>query len=285
MSAVDAALLGVGLRFGLGLDAVDAALRRARRRRTRPSGWRGQRREARQHRPPSPALARRSAVVIRRRRARYRPAAGTRHSDVGRAPAPARREPMADAPDEVLEVDEARRKRRTPGRNATRPQEGDDERETNDSEEPSGGCAGAQRARDDDRPCNSFSNLMSDPLYNEYDRHCRRATRSRAGAKMQFKVNDASELLEDVDASAAADADAGLGVWQHGDEYQGDVNLRTLKTLLERIDQRGFERSAHQLEFHEAFSNACSRVIYKADGSFLPRSCARTTGSRSSPRS
>ena len=139
--------------------------------------------------------------------------------------------------------------------------------------------------------CNSFSNLMSDPLYNEYDRHCAdvRNALTRRRAKMQFKVNDASELLEDVDASAAADADAGLGVWQHGDEYQGDVNLRTLKALLERVDQRGFERclqttrththtrthtrthfprrrrSAHQLEFHEAFFNACSRVIYKAD--------------------
>ena len=115
--------------------------------------------------------------------------------------------------------------------------------------------------------CNSFTKLMSDSLYSAYDRHERdvRNALERRRARMAFKVNSTSELLEERDADAAADADAGLGVWQHGDEYQGDVNLRTLKKLLERVDQRGFERSAHQLEFHEAFFNACSRVIYKTD--------------------
>lgn len=177
---------------------------------------------------------------------------------------------MADALDEVLEVDGAQEQEEAAADAASQchecSQEGDDERETNDSEEPSGGRARSAPGTVTDL-CNSFSNLMSDPLYNEYDRHCAdvRNALTRRRAKMQFKVNDASELLEDVDASAAADADAGLGVWQHGDEYQGDVNLRTLKALLERVDQRGFERSAHQLEFHEAFFNACSRVIYKAD--------------------
>lgn len=141
--------------------------------------------------------------------------------------------------------------------------------------------------------CNSFTKLMSDSLYNEYDRHERdvRHALERRRAKMAFKVNDTSELLAEHDADAAADADAGLGVWNHGDRWQGDVNLRTLKTLLTRIDQRGFERSSQQLDFHvrhatshahthtsaravgsmlafcaqEAFFNACSRVIYKSD--------------------
>ena len=45
----------------------------------------------------------------------------------------------------------------------------------------------------------------------------------------------------------------GLGVWMAGDEFQGDVNMRTLQRLLTRVDQRGFERSAQQLEFHVAF--------------------------------
>ena len=135
--------------------------------------------------------------------------------------------------------------------------------------------------------CASFTKLMSDSLYSEYDRHHTdvRNALERRRARMAFKVNDTAELLEERDTDAAADADAGLGVWCHGDEYQGDVNLRTLKKLLERVDQRGFERyttrslthactrvtartatrSAHQLEFHEAFFNACSRVIYKTD--------------------
>ena len=115
--------------------------------------------------------------------------------------------------------------------------------------------------------CNSFTKLMSDSLYNEYDSHERdvRNALERRRARMAFKVNNTAELLEERDADAAADADAGLGVWCHGDEWQGDVNLRTLKKLLERIDQRGFERSAHQLEFHEAFLNATARVIYRLD--------------------
>ena len=70
-----------------------------------------------------------------------------------------------------------------------------------------------------------------------------------------------------------------------GDEFQGDVNYRTLQALLTRVDQRGYERyrlrfktpdpclralaclsrSAHQLEFHEAFLRATARVIYRGE--------------------
>jgi hypothetical protein len=56
-----------------------------------------------------------------------------------------------------------------------------------------------------------------------------------------------------------------LGEWLPGDTFQGDVNMRTLDRLLKRIDQRGYERSAQQLEFHAAFTRACGRVLYRAD--------------------
>ena len=39
-----------------------------------------------------------------------------------------------------------------------------------------------------------------------------------------------------------------LGEWLPGDTFQGDVNMRTLDRLLKRVDQRGYERSAQQLE-------------------------------------
>ena len=39
--------------------------------------------------------------------------------------------------------------------------------------------------------------------------------------------------------------------------------MRTLQKLLTRIDQRGYERSAQQLEFHVAFMKAAARVIYR----------------------
>ena len=54
------------------------------------------------------------------------------------------------------------------------------------------------------------------------------------------------------------------GVWLPGDERQGDVNYRTLNKLLTRVDQRGFERSAQQLDFHVAFMKAAARVIYRS---------------------
>ena len=54
-----------------------------------------------------------------------------------------------------------------------------------------------------------------------------------------------------------------LGEWLPGDKFQGQVNMRTLKTLLSRIDRRGFERSDQQMQFHNAFFRACGRVIYK----------------------
>ena len=41
--------------------------------------------------------------------------------------------------------------------------------------------------------------------------------------------------------------------------------MRTLQKLLARVDARGFERSAQQLEFHVAFMKAAARVIYKGD--------------------
>ena len=49
------------------------------------------------------------------------------------------------------------------------------------------------------------------------------------------------------------------------DKWQGDCNMRTLQKLLSRVDARGFERSAQQLEFHQAFMKAAARVIYRGD--------------------
>ena len=46
---------------------------------------------------------------------------------------------------------------------------------------------------------------------------------------------------------------------------QGDINMRTIQELLKMIDQRGFERSPHQLAFHNAFLRATARIIYRDD--------------------
>ena len=47
------------------------------------------------------------------------------------------------------------------------------------------------------------------------------------------------------------------------DSFDGDAVLRTLQTLLTMTDDRGFQRSPHQIRFHDSFIRATSRVIYK----------------------
>ena len=49
------------------------------------------------------------------------------------------------------------------------------------------------------------------------------------------------------------------------DVYAGDATLRALQTLLSRIDANGYERSAHQVLFHDAFTRCCSRILYREE--------------------
>ena len=44
--------------------------------------------------------------------------------------------------------------------------------------------------------------------------------------------------------ATSEDEALGLGVWGPHDEFQGDVNYRTLDALLRRVDRSGFERCA-----------------------------------------
>ena len=108
--------------------------------------------------------------------------------------------------------------------------------------------------------------MISNALFSKFDEHVVAIERARAARQelLSFK----SALEEDtakakVDADASLDEVEGLGVWQPEDEMQGDVNMRTLDKLLTRVDQRGFERSSQQLEFHVAFLKAAARVIYR----------------------
>lgn len=66
----------------------------------------------------------------------------------------------------------------------------------------------------------------------------------------------------DRDADATAQQ---LGVRMPGDAYAGDTRLRTLNALLSTIDQSGFERSIHQLEFHSAFTRCVARSLFRED--------------------
>ena len=80
-------------------------------------------------------------------------------------------------------------------------------------------------------------------VLSEFESHCgamREAARARREAVQLRSVVD-----DDADVVAVNIMDT-LGVRQPTDRWQGDVNLRTLRTLLSIIDDRGFERSPHQ---------------------------------------
>ena len=99
-------------------------------------------------------------------------------------------------------------------------------------------------------------------LLGEFERHHERMivrARERRAAVALTNLVDAGRVKTSVSE------DDLLGKRLPRDEFQGDTNFRTLKALLKKVDERGFERSAHQLEFHENFFKASARVMYRED--------------------
>ena len=109
--------------------------------------------------------------------------------------------------------------------------------------------------------------VLNDEVYREFDEHIKAIAAARDRKRERLAFKSAAEEPDEAAGGGAKveteDQRDQLGEWLPGDQYQGTVNMRTLKQLLGRIDARGFERSAQQLEFHEAFFRACGRVIYK----------------------
>ena len=81
------------------------------------------------------------------------------------------------------------------------------------------------------------------------------------GDKRKRERDEQERRIDDVAAAAVAE----LGAPLPSDEYEGDGHLRTLRKLLARIDARGYERSAQQLQFHASFEIATARILYKQD--------------------
>lgn len=143
------------------------------------------------------------------------------------------------------------------------------------------------------RPC------FNDALIGEFENH---AERLRARARARRQAVQLKSIVLDREEREHTSAEDLLGRRQPQDEFQGDVNMRTLRELLKMIDDRGFERCAafvqrlrrnssqrncsllfvavrcslllfvalrcrspHQLKFHSAFERATARVIYRDD--------------------
>ena len=109
-------------------------------------------------------------------------------------------------------------------------------------------------------------NLLHSALFACFDKHVESldAARVKRVEILAFKSALEDDGGDEINPDATQDELDGLGIWQPGDERQGDVNFRTLLKLLTRVDQRGFERSSQQLDFHTAFMKASARVIYRS---------------------
>lgn len=96
----------------------------------------------------------------------------------------------------------------------------------------------------------------------EFQKHVSRLKAASEARKSAVALKNVVEDKQDRESTSVADT---LGRRQPADVYEGDVNLRTLRSLLEIIDNSGWERSAHQLQFHSAFERCVARVLYKTE--------------------
>jgi len=102
--------------------------------------------------------------------------------------------------------------------------------------------------------------LTPKSILEEFQSHCTALRKSYSARKYAVVLRNVVEDKQDHETSSVEDM---LGRRQPADVYNGDVNLRTLRLLLKMIDNRGWERSDHQVQFHSAFERCVARVLYK----------------------
>ena len=115
---------------------------------------------------------------------------------------------------------------------------------------------------DDDHP--SLDVLVPTAVKRLFSDHVSALKKSRQAKKARLRIGNV------VDSTALVlHGDEAEGVGGGADarpaEYAGDINLQNVLDFLAMIDQRGYERSPHQLTFHNAFIRATSRVIFRDD--------------------
>lgn len=90
--------------------------------------------------------------------------------------------------------------------------------------------------------------MLNDEVYREFDAHIKAIGVARDKKRERLAFKSAAEEPDEAASGGAKveteDQRDQLGEWLPGDQYQGQVNMRTLKQLLGRIDARGFERCA-----------------------------------------
>ena len=106
--------------------------------------------------------------------------------------------------------------------------------------------------------------MLSDALHAAFEKHVdvladRKKRRREAAA--------GKSLVETYNAEKEDDRpeEEPMGAPRADDKFAGDRRLRTMYRLLAIVDDRGYERSSQQVEFHHAFITACGRILYRED--------------------
>ena len=106
--------------------------------------------------------------------------------------------------------------------------------------------------------------MLPASIHGAFDAHVaqlRQHAKRRRDANLFLGVTQTPRAVRD--AAGGDKGRAGSVVCTSSAECAGDTNLRTLRQLLETIDARGWERSAHQVNFHNCFERCVSRVLYR----------------------
>jgi hypothetical protein len=115
---------------------------------------------------------------------------------------------------------------------------------------------------------------VSTVLQNQFSQHHEGLSERRKLKRQKLQVKPF--FVAEAEAAAAKDGGQGDGDKDpsvasqkkpEAAEFEGDEILAKLQSLLQTIDERGFQRSRQQLMFHDAFIRATSRVMYKKDWS------------------
>ena len=104
--------------------------------------------------------------------------------------------------------------------------------------------------------------MFSSAILDEFGVH---TNKMRAAARARREAVQLRSAVYDTGDAVAVNIQDTLGVRLPNDRWAGCTNLRTLRCLLQMIDDRGFERSPHQMKFHSSFERCVSRVVYKTD--------------------
>ena len=97
---------------------------------------------------------------------------------------------------------------------------------------------------------------FSSAVMAEFEAH---ATKMRETARARREAVQLRAVVDDHADTVAIDIEDTLGVRMDSDRWQGCTNLRTLRTLLGLVDDRGFERSAHQVR---SLASRCRRAAH-----------------------